>query len=571
MSSKPISLARESLRILKPHMVLVVVSTLLGIVNGLSVTALLVLINQALTTDIVASTLMPKFIVLCLLIWGSSLFSSLSAIRVGQEVLAKMRQEMAARIVMAPIAQLEQHGSHKLIPVLVHDTNVLSAFALSIAPLVVALTVALGGIVYLSILSLPLVLITTVAIVIGIGAQLVAHRYGMPGLVASRDAEDDLQKQYEAISDGAKELRVHRPRRHKLMTRNIPDAIGRIRDGQISAAHRFFTAGTFASILFFVVIGLAITLQSLWYGADKTVLGGFILVMLYLRGPLEQLSSALPTISNAQVSLRRIVELTEKFSSPEPHLLVNDDRPSLATIKSIELRDVCYAFDTAADSQPFQLGPLNLRIDRGDTVFIVGQNGSGKTTLIKLLLGLYTPQAGQILLNGEPVSPESRDDYRQLFTTIFSDYYLFDELPGSGWTASEEALSYLQRLQLAHKVGIRDGKFTTTDLSTGQRKRLALINAWLEQRPILLLDEWAADQDPEFRRLFYTTLLPELKVAGKTLIVISHDDRYFDVADKIVHMEDGNIRTEPGYAYRGNERGNVRHTEIAEESVDGAP
>jgi putative ATP-binding cassette transporter len=329
-----------------------------------------------------------------------------------------------------------------------------------------------------------------------------------------------------------------------LLTWHLRNAVERMRDGNISAVQRFIAADTFGAILFFVIIGLAIALHSLWYGTDKTVLGGFVLVMLYLRGPLETLSNALPAISNAQVALRRIVELREKFSSPEPHLLVDDRPASSDRMECIELRNVCYEFAATADSPAFWLGPLDLTIERGDIVFIVGENGSGKTTLFKLMLGLYTPLSGQILWNGEPVSPERRDDYRQLFTTVFADYFLFDELPGADQPPAEQVNAYLHRLKLAHKVGIRDGRFTTTDLSTGQRKRLALINAWLERRPVLLFDEWAADQDPVFRRLFYTTLLPELKAAGKTVIAISHDDRYFDIADHIVHMENGRIRME---------------------------
>ncbi|MDF5806426.1 ATP-binding cassette domain-containing protein [Pseudomonas aeruginosa] len=133
---------------------------------------------------------------------------------------------------------------------------------------------------------------------------------------------------------------------------------------------------------------------------------------------------------------------------------------------------------------------------------MVGENGCGKTTLIKLLLGLYRPQSGEILLNGEPVSAETRDDYRQLFSTIFADYYLFDDLVQGKQASLQNATQYLQRLEIAHKVSVMDGNFSTTDLSTGQRKRLALINAWLEERPVLVFDEWAADQDPAFRRVF---------------------------------------------------------------------
>jgi putative pyoverdin transport system ATP-binding/permease protein len=252
----------------------------------------------------------------------------------------------------------------------------------------------------------------------------------------------------------------------------------------------------------------------------------------------------LPVISRANIAFKRIAELAEQFSSPEPHLLLNDKNVPKPTIQRLELRDVHYAFPAVDGSQAFALGPVNLSIAQGEIVFIVGENGGGKTTLIKLLLGLYAPQGGEIFLDGEPVSAAGRDDYRQLFTTIFADYYLFDELVQGDQQVPGDANRYLDRLEIAHKVSIRDGAFSTTDLSTGQRKRLALLNAWLEERPVLVFDEWAADQDPVFRRVFYTELLPELKALGKTIIVISHDDRYFDIADQLVRMQAGRVVSE---------------------------
>lgn len=146
-----------------------------------------------------------------------------------------------------------------------------------------------------------------------------------------------------------------------------------------------------------------------------------------------------------------------------------------------------------------------------------------------------------MLRDGSPVLTETRDDYRQLFTTIFSDYYLFEDLIRGEGPVPDVAERYLQRLEVAHKVSVENGVFTTTDLSTGQRKRLALMNAWLEERPVLVFDEWAADQDPAFRHIFYTELLPDLKRLGKTIIVISHDDRYFGIADHLVRLRDGKI------------------------------
>ncbi|MCU1725012.1 cyclic peptide export ABC transporter [Pseudomonas sp. 5P_5.1_Bac1] len=539
------NLTGETLRILKPYWWLVVLSTVLGIVSGLSVTGLLATLNNAMTQDggpNVNSALM--FAGLLVLTLACSTLSSLLSNKVGQRVVANLRRELAAKVLVAPIEQLERYRSHRLIPVLLNDVTTLSNFALSVAPMVIAFTVTLGCLSYLAFLSWQILLLTLVTVAIGSGAQYLAHKAGMRSIVAARDGEDELQKHYQALSAGAKELRIQRRRRQHMLDEKIFATTERICTSNIRAANIFVSAETFGSMLFFAVIGMAVAFQALWPAAEKTVLGGFVLVMLYMKGPLERLVTAMPIISRAKIALGRIAELSWKFSSPEPHLLVSDRPSALQNMQTLELRNVRYDYPPVEGGESFHLGPINLSIKQGDIVFIVGENGGGKTTLIKLLLGLYTPQQGEILLNGAVLQPEELDDYRQLFTTIFADYYLFDDpLPGDA-PLTGDAAKYLERLDIAHKVSIRDGAFTTTDLSTGQRKRLALISAWLDERQLLVFDEWAADQDPAFRRVFYTELLPELKQQGKTIIVISHDDRYFPVADQLVRMEGGRIRVE---------------------------
>ncbi len=203
-----------------------------------------------------------------------------------------------------------------------------------------------------------------------------------------------------------------------------------------------------------------------------------------------------------------------------------------------------YTYEGENTNHSFKLGPIQLRFEPGELVFVTGGNGSGKSTLAKLVTGLYPPDSGEIRVNGTRITDANRDDYRQRFAVVFSDFYLFDSLLGASCgDLDARARSYLKKLELDHKVEIRNGVFSTTELSQGQRKRLALLTAYLEDRPFYLFDEWAADQDPEFREVFYSTLLPELKARNKTVIVISHDDRYYHVADRVVRLDYGQLVT----------------------------
>ena len=535
----------ELFALLKPFRLIVSVSIVLGMIGGLSVTVLLATINNALhSADGLTRTVVMIFAGLCVLALLTSIVSDIGTNYVGQHIIARLRKELGEKVLSAPIDQIERYRSHRLIPVLTHDVDTISDFAFAFAPLAISLTVTLGCLGYLAMLSWPMFLMMLVAIAIGTTIQAIARAKGMRGFYAARDSEDELQKHYNAIAEGAKELRIHRPRRQRMFVSGIQKTAEKICDTQIRSINTFVIAKSFGSMLFFVVIGLALALQSFWPSADKAVMSGFVLVLLYMKGPLEHLVSTLPIISRAQIAFRRIAELSEQFSSPEPHLLLEDQGHKPGPVHSLELRNVRYAFPPVEGSEPFRLGPVNLRIEQGDIVFIVGENGCGKTTLIKLLLGLYAPTEGEIRVNDQPITALNRDDYRQNFTTIFADYYLFDDLIQGDRQVPQDATRYLERLEIAHKVSVRDGAFSTTDLSTGQRKRLALVNAWLEERPVLVFDEWAADQDPTFRRIFYTELLPDLKRLGKTIIVISHDDRYFDVADQLVRMEAGKVKSE---------------------------
>ncbi|MBP5106433.1 cyclic peptide export ABC transporter [Pseudomonas protegens] len=534
------------LALLRPFRTIVVISVALGMAGGLAITLLLATINNALHSATgMTQGVVLTFAALCVLALVSSIVSDIGTNYVGQRIIAALRKDLGEKVLSAPITQIERYRSHRLIPVLTHDVDTISDFSFAFTPLAIATTVTLGCLGYLAYLSVPMFLMMVVAIIIGTSVQLVAGGKGIKGFDEARDHEDELQRYYNAIASGAKELRIHRPRRFRMNTQRIQKTADRISDIQVRSVNVYILAKSFGSMLFFVVIGLALAMQAYYPNPDPAVITGFVLVLLYMKGPLEHVVGYLPIVGKAKIAFARISELSERFSSPEPHLLMDDSEAPQAVVHSLELREVRYSPPPVEGSEPFHLGPINLNIKQGDIVFIVGENGCGKTTLIKLLLGLYQPQSGEIRLNGEAVTDRARDDYRQLFTTVFADYYLFDDLvQGNAGKSLDVATQYLNRLEIAHKVSVKDGAFTTTDLSTGQRKRLALVNAWLEERPVLVFDEWAADQDPAFRRIFYTELLPDLKRLGKTIIVISHDDRYFDIADQLVRMKAGRVLTE---------------------------
>jgi len=536
-------------RLLRPFWPVVSIATLAGIASGFATAALLATVNRALhSADGITNTLVLSFIGLFLVVFLGEIASDVGNTYVGQKIIAALRNELSAKILRAPILELERYRSHRLLTALNQDIDTISSFTFSFSGFAIALAVTLACFGYMLWLSPWMFLVTLGAVLVGIAVTAWARARGMQGFSATRDAENQLQKHYEAIIEGAKELRMHRPRRTDMYTRKILATTRLIADTFISGMVVFCAANAFGSALFFFVIGLLLVLQSGGAADARGAISGFVLVLLYVRGPLAQIVGQLPMFARAQIAMRHIAELSGAFTTPEAGLDLDDGAGALARepIQTIELRDTTFRFPPGDDGTSFALGPIDLRLSCGQIIFITGENGGGKTTLVKLLLGLYAPTSGALLVNGKELAGAALDEYRQAFATVFSDYFLFDELSLPAGVPASEAEHYLRRMELAHKVGVADGRFTTTDLSTGQRKRLALIHAWADGRPILVFDEWAADQDPEFRRIFYTEILPALKQQGRTVIAISHDDRYFHVADQQITLRDGHIVSHDG-------------------------
>jgi putative ATP-binding cassette transporter len=304
----------------------------------------------------------------------------------------------------------------------------------------------------------------------------------------------------------------------------------------------FTAAASWGQTLVFVVIGLILFGLSGLKGVSSQTLTGYTITLLYLMAPLQVIMNLAPTLGRASVALKKVEDLGLLLAAQGVESGSGASLPPNLDWGRLELAGVTHAYRREGEKESFTLGPINMTLYPGELVFLVGGNGSGKTTLAKLLTGLYLPETGEIRFNGRPVTDENREYYRQRFSMVFFDFYLFESLFGlEAPKLDEQAREYLTLLQLDHKVEIKDGVLSTTDLSQGQRKRLALLTAYLEDRPIYVFDEWAADQDPLFKEIFYYRLLPDLKAKGKTIMVISHDDRYYNVADRIIKLECGRI------------------------------
>jgi putative ATP-binding cassette transporter len=257
--------------------------------------------------------------------------------------------------------------------------------------------------------------------------------------------------------------------------------------------------------------------------------------------PITNILDRLPSLFNANVALQKVEHMGLALASFAETPAPSQNLPTPNWTK-LELDRVTHTYRGEQEDNPFILGELNLTFYPGELVFIVGGNGSGKSTLAKLITGLYLPDIGEIRLNDQRITDKNCEWYRQHFSAIFSDFYLFDRLLGLAHPELDrQAQDYLKQFYLEGKVQVKDGSLSTIALSQGQRKRLALLTAYLEDRPIYLFDEWASDQDPFFRDIFYNQLLLDLKQRGKTILVISHDDRYFHLADRVIKLDYGKV------------------------------
>jgi len=521
----------------------VILAIIGGIVTGACNAGLLAIVHAALTAGREASpNLLWAFIALWIILPISRIASQVTLSHVVHTAVYDLRMHLSRQILSAPLRQLEEVGPHRLLAALNDDVSAVSGALASIPTVIMNATILLASLIYLGWLSWPVLIGVVVFMSVGWFTSQIIIKKGARYMRLAREDYDSLFKHFRALIDGNKELKLHRSRRRSFMEHILQEAAESYRRHTVVGAGIHTAASGMGGVLFFLLVGLLVFAVPSYTNISTQVLTGYVLLLLFIMMPIELVSIMLPTMSRANIALEKVESLGLSLAANTTEKEAAETSKELPAWKTVELRGVAHSYYREAENTRFTLGPIDLKLTPGELVFITGGNGSGKTTLAKLLIGLYPPETGELRINGEPVTDENRDWYRQHFTVVFSDFFLFDSLLGlEAPKLDDKAREYLLKLQLNHKLDVNEGVLSTTQLSQGQRKRLALLTAYLEDRSIYLFDEWAADQDPTFKQTFYHSLLPELKARGKTVIVISHDDRYYDIADRLIKLEDGKL------------------------------
>lgn len=531
-----ILLARRSWRTL-------LIATLTGLVCGLSAAGLIAVINDGISRiQQLQSTDVATYIVLAALVILSRIFADIGLIKLGQTAVNDLRIHLSHRLIDTPYRKLQQLGKHRLLAMLTDDTQTISQAIEYVPILLVNSGIIVACLAYLGWLNPQLLLLTILLIALGAATFNLPQRKAIQSLSKARELKDGLFQHYRSLSDGTKELQLNQNRRQQFFNEMLEPTSETYKKDFIRGLSIYALVLNWGNGLFYVLIGLVLYVAPKMIALEPILVTGYILTILYMITPLSELMNALPVLGRASIALKKIEALESQLAN---EVNINEsDSTNLAISKTADLscKSVSHTYFREQEDGKFTLGPFDLSLHSGEMVFITGGNGGGKTTLALLLTGLYQPEEGDILLNNSISCREHSQQFRQHFTAIFTDFCLFENLLDSNSPVLiSRANEYLSHLQLDHKVSIRNGKLSTMELSTGQRKRLALLAAYLEDRPCYLFDEWAADQDPIFKQFFYTKILPDLKRLNKLVIAVTHDDAYFHLADRLIKVDQGKV------------------------------
>jgi putative ATP-binding cassette transporter len=465
---------------------------------------------------------------------------ALSQLTIGLEKsLIKVRTRIAEKIKNTELLFIENVGKSKLYNNLIQDTNLISQSAVFVGAAIQSGVSVLFAFFYIALLSVTGFLLTIITLAIGLTVYVDHHKYITRQLQAASKKEEEFFNTFNHLLDGFKETKINEQKGEDLLAhvKKVSNESGIIK---INTSLESVSHIMFIRTLINILLGILAFTLPIFSSIPPETLIKIIATILFVAASLDFFITALPTFDRIDVAVENIQKLEAELETASHHDHKTEVLQPLTFFGSLKLDTVTFQYLDQIDKKIlFEVGPLNFSINRGEIIFIIGGNGSGKSTFMKLLTGLYYPQSGDIFLDDNKIDKTNYRAYRSLFSVIFTDFYLFDKLYGLSNIDEKKVKSLLRLMELEKKTKYIDGKFTHTNLSTGQKKRLALIVTMMEDKPIYIFDEWAADQDPSFRQYFYEVLLKDFKNQGKTVIAVTHDDRYFDIADRVLKMDYG--------------------------------
>jgi putative ATP-binding cassette transporter len=457
-----------------------------------------------------------------------------------ENMIHDLRMVLVDNISHADLLPLERVGRSEILGGIVRDTQTISQAVTFLLVGVQSAILILLAMVYVFINNTTAFILSTGFI--SFAMLLILRRIGdlQAELNVVLAEENRLFDGLRDILDGFKEVKMSNPRREALLM-ELDDAATRVRDAKTDFQNRSANQFVLSQSFIYLLLGIIVFIVPIFSQVDPTSITRTTTAMLFIIGPLTMVIQAIPMLAGANAAANNLVRLDSLLRSVIADGQGVEERSLPKSFREIRLDTVSFSYENHDSASSFSVGPFDFSVQQGEILFITGGNGSGKSTLLKLLVGLYYPDRGVISYDREVVTMKTYSDYRSRFSVIFADYYLFKRLYGLPSPDTEVINDLCELLEISGKVHIRGDAFDTIELSTGQRKRLAMLVSMLENKPIVVLDEWAADQDPHFRRKFYQELLPLLKSQGKTIIAITHDDRYFSTADRCIALEEGRV------------------------------
>lgn len=482
------------------------------------------------------------YFIFCVLIFAFSSISGIITTHIGLDLAKNIRMKVYKKVLDAQLPELEEFGLAKIISVINIDVPNVIQGAKTLPFIVVNMVTIVGLLSYLYYLNSELFFQILLAILLCTVFYKLMFIFVDKAYYLSREANDKTQEAAKSIIMGIKELKLDSDKQDYFIKNIMVPYENELIGKEKRATSFIFAANSMGQMFGFVIIGVVTFILYNYFPITQVELLAVVMVLIYLTNPIAIILGSLADLSLASVSYKKLNALLDGIAHEEIEP-IKECKVDQQNWKQLSYENISYKYKGDLHHREFQVGPISVDINPGLVIFIVGGNGSGKSTLSKLLTTHYFSETGVIKIDSTPVNTQELNKVRQKYFAVFSDYYLFEqlliEMPVDN---VPEVDKFMRMLQLQDKVTIIDNRFSTTLLSDGQRKRLALLVGLLEEKDVYLFDEWTADQDPEFRSVFYLHIIPYLKMKGKAVIVISHDEKYFHTADKLIVMDEGKLQ-----------------------------